>query len=181
MQVSSRSPRPERPATVSARPPRAATRRRELGEAAGDEGGAGVLAEAGADHGAGGDGDDVLGGAAELGADRVVVAVEAEGGAGEQAMRRARRAGSVAATTEAAGSPAATSCGEVGTGQDRGRRRRVQPGEDLERERERVALDALGADDHRARAGRSGRDGAQMLDGHGEQERRRSRSRGGRR
>ena len=58
---------------------------RQLGQAARDQGGAGVLAEPGAGDDPGGDGDDVLGGAAELGAERVVIAVEAVIGGGEEA------------------------------------------------------------------------------------------------
>ena len=107
VQVSSRSPRPDRPID-RLRP--AAERHgqpAELGQAARDQRGARILAEPGADHRPGRDGDHVLRRAAELGADRVVVAVEPESRRAEQ-RRRCRRAApaSVAATTAAAGSPA---------------------------------------------------------------------------
>ena len=62
----------------------------DLGQAARDQGGARVLAQPGADHHAGGDGDHVLRRAADLRADRVVVAVEPEAGRRQRVDRRLR-------------------------------------------------------------------------------------------
>ena len=59
----------------------------DLGDAAGDEGGGGVVAELEAGDDAGGEGDDVLERAAELGADDVLVAVDAEGGGAEVVLQ----------------------------------------------------------------------------------------------
>ena len=58
----------------------------DLGDAAGDDGGAGVVAEVEALNDSGGEGDDVLERAAELDAGDVVVGVDAEGGGGEVAL-----------------------------------------------------------------------------------------------
>ena len=55
----------------------------DLGDAAGDEGGGGVVAEADSGGDSGGDGDDVFEGAAEFDADDVGAGVEAEGFRGE--------------------------------------------------------------------------------------------------
>ena len=91
----------------------------DLGDAAGDEGGGGVVAEVEAVDDAGGEGDDVLERAAEFDAGDVVVGVEAEGGRGEFALdASARRRMSMTATTMAVGMPAATSCGEGGAAED---------------------------------------------------------------
>ena len=88
---------------------------RDLGDAAGDESGGGVVAEVEAVDDAGGEGDDVLERAAELDAGDVVVGVDAQSGRGEVALqdlgdwrsrRRRRRA--------AVGMPAATSCAKEG-------------------------------------------------------------------
>ncbi len=87
----------------------------DLGDAAGDDGGSGVMAEVEAVDDAGGEGDDVFEGAAELYAGDVVVGVDAQGGRGEVALDgvgedvvvRRRRRGRW-------GMPAATSCAKDG-------------------------------------------------------------------
>ncbi len=61
---------------------------RHLGDAAGDEGGGGVVAEVEAVDDAGGEGDDVFERAAEFDAGDVVVGVDAKGGRGEVALDR---------------------------------------------------------------------------------------------
>ena len=63
---------------------------RHLGQAAGDEGGLGVLAVAEPVHDPGRDGDDVLEGGRELGPHQVVARVGADGLGGEHALHRLR-------------------------------------------------------------------------------------------
>ena len=70
-QVSTRSPRPQRPATVSASAAQRHGQAGHLGEAAGDQGGVGAAAQAPALDDAAGDGQHVLHRPAGLGADHV--------------------------------------------------------------------------------------------------------------
>ena len=78
MQVAMRSPMPARPAKVSCSPPMRDAEAGELGEAAGDDRGAGVVAGAEPVGHARRDGDHVLQHPAELAADDVLVRVHPE-------------------------------------------------------------------------------------------------------
>jgi hypothetical protein len=86
----------------------------DFGDAAGDEGGGGVVAEADAGSDAGGDGDDVLEGSAELDADDVGGGVEAEGFGRELLLNAGGDIGSAKAITMAVGWPCATSMAKLG-------------------------------------------------------------------
>ena len=122
-----RSPSPARPARVSARRALGEAEAGHLGEAARDQGGAGVLAEPAALDDAAGDGEHVLDRAADLGAGDVVGQIGAEAGPGDardeplaqrpvldRQRHRGRQAGG-------------DFVGEGGAGQDRDRRRRAAP------------------------------------------------------
>ena len=91
--VSTRSPRPLRPASVSRRPPSAHRQPRDLGEAARDQRGHRVVPEPSALDDARGDRDDVLQRAADLDADHVVARVEPERGAAELLLHALRGRG----------------------------------------------------------------------------------------
>ena len=78
LQVSSRSPRPESPITVSGRAPKLCGNAAQLDEAARHHGGLGAGAEPGADDRAGGNRQHVLQRAADLDADQVVGRIAAE-------------------------------------------------------------------------------------------------------
>ena len=80
MQVSTRSPRPLSPASVSRWPPAAHASRVDLGQPARDQRGQRVVAEAQPFDDAGGDRDDVLQRAADLDADHIVAAVSRNDG-----------------------------------------------------------------------------------------------------
>ena len=87
---------------------------RDLGDAAGDERGGGVVAEAHAGGDAGGDGDDIFERAAEFDADDVGGRVEAEGFGGEFLLDERGDCGSLKATVTAVGWPCATSRAKLG-------------------------------------------------------------------
>ena len=86
MQVSTRSPRPGESGHGFLTPAARDDEARDLGEAAGDEGGDGVVAQSESVANAGGDGDDVLERASEFDSDDVVVGVNAETGIAELAL-----------------------------------------------------------------------------------------------
>ena len=90
MQVSTRSPSPARPISVSRRPPSAARQAAGLGEPARDQRGARVVAEAETVARAGGDREHVLDRAADLDAGDVVALVGAQR-VGAQQRRDVRR------------------------------------------------------------------------------------------
>ena len=92
VQVSTRSPRPVRPASVSRRPPSALRQPGDLGEAARDQAGQRVVPEAEPFDDAGGDRDHVLQRRPNLDADDVVGRVEAEEAAAELRLHQLGRA-----------------------------------------------------------------------------------------
>ena len=153
VQVSTRSPRPLRPASVSRRPPPAQRQTRDLGEPARDQRRQRVVAEAEPLDHAGRNRDDVLHRRADLDADDIVAAVQAEGRSAEFRWTRSIAAASCDAARIAVGSwratsmaklgPDSTTTGCVGAGLLRDHFRHAQ---------QRVRLESLGrADDHRAR------------------------------
>ena len=114
-QVSTRSPRPDRPASVSRRAPAGQAEARHFGKAARDQRGARILAEPRALDDAAGDREHVLDRAADLRADDVVETIGPESRAGRSGREAPRRApASSHARVTAVGRPAATSCAKVG-------------------------------------------------------------------
>ena len=143
---------------------------RQFGQAARDQGGTGVLAETRADHRAGRDGDHVLGRAADLRADRVVVAVEPEGRCAEQRGDRRAQAGVAGRDDRGGGQSGGDLVGEVRAGEYGGRCAGSDVGGDLQRQAQRCLLHALGADHQRRETDRKApQHAAQMLRGHRQQ------------
>ena len=147
--VATRSPMPARPAKVR----RAAAERfaeaREFGEAARDHRRARVVAGAEAVTHAGGDGDHVLQRAAELAADHVRVAVDAEQAGVNSAWMRWIIASSSMAITLAAAKPAMISRARFGTGQHARRVSGKFLADHLRHAHARALLEALRQADHR--------------------------------
>ncbi len=186
LQVSDRSPRPERPASVSGRAPIATARRvisakpRVISAARAEAPRPGAV-----DHAAG-DGDDVLQRAAELGADHVVGQVEAQAAGGEAGLQRAaeargrRRRASARSAGRAAISPAKPGPVRAASG-----RPGACGGGDLGLQAQAAGVDALGAEDERRVGQRGGVGGEEGLGRLGRQRRaarpRRRRGRRGRR
>ncbi len=125
-QVSTRSPRPQRPATVSASPPSATARRVSSAKPRVIRAALGAAAQARALDDAAGDGQDVLHRPAGLGADHVVGQVGAERRGGD-ALRpgAAARSRSAAGQGDGGGQAARHLAGEAGAGQHRRRARRA--------------------------------------------------------
>ena len=70
---------PERPARVWRRPPQATARRGDFGDAAGNEGSGGIVAEIEAVDDSGGESDDVFKGSAKLDPGDIVGGIDAQG------------------------------------------------------------------------------------------------------
>ena len=85
-----------------------------LGQAAGDEGSAGVQAQFQAVAQAGGNGQHVFDGTAYLHANDVVACIDAQAGAVKAATRASRTLACALAATRAVGWPRATSCAKLG-------------------------------------------------------------------
>ena len=141
---------PASPANVIGSPPIATPEAGQLGQAPGDDRGAGVVAGAEAVGHARGDGDDVLQRAADLAADDVVVRVHPEQLAGEApAAARAAMWSSPMATTVAAAWPARISLARFGPVEHADRVAGQHLGDDLGHAQVRALLEALGQADDR--------------------------------
>ncbi len=175
MHVAMRSPTPASPAKVTASPTEGRAEPHRLGQAAGDDRRLGVVAHAQALGHADGERDDVLHGAADLGADDVGCRCRGGSRVPRRPTRRARPSAALAdATTEAAGCLTAISRARFGpdTMTMRSGSTPADLGDDLGHPLGGAELDALhqGHDRRRRRQRRAPRRevGAQGLRGHGQ-------------
>ena len=152
VQVSTRSPSPLRPASVSGPAAHRGGQARDLDEAAGDERGHRVVAEAEALDDARGDRDDVLQRAADLDAGDVVGRVEPQRRPAELLLDEARGVGGRRRHDDRRRQPGRDLGRERRPGQHRDRPRRPGlVGDHLRHPEERAVLEALGRADERHR------------------------------
>ena len=151
-QVRRRSPRPERPISVSGRAPSAAPKRLQLGKAAGDERGVRAGAEPPALDDAGGDRQHVLHRAAELHADDIARPVDAQVAIGERGGERLAQRLVGGGERQRGGQAAGDIGGKARPRQHGLRRLRQRLAEHLAQQLAGGLLKALGADDDRLAA-----------------------------
>ena len=151
-QVSSRSPRPDRPISVSGLAPNACAEAAQLGKAARDQGGVRAGAEPLPVDDAGGDGQHVLDRAAQLHADRVARPVDAQMAIAERGGQRMPERLVRGGEREGGGQAARHVGGEARPRQHGLRRLRQRLGEHLAQQLAGRLLETLGADDDRLAA-----------------------------
>jgi hypothetical protein len=151
--VSTRSPKPDRPISVSGRAPNPLAKSAQFGKAARDDRGARALAEPGADDDAGGNRQHVLGRPADLDAGHIIGVVDAQTRTGDQPRPRCRaRSRSGAASVTAVGRPRMISAAKLGPDRTAGPRR-ARSRQGWRSRRSPVLLDALGCRNQRRSGG----------------------------
>ena len=157
LQVSTRSPRPDSPASVSCRAPVGQAEARHFGEAARDHRGAGVLAEALALDHAAGDRQHILDRAADFGPGDIVAQIDAELRQCDAVADRFGDGRILARDRHRGRQPGGDFMGEGRSRQHRHRRVGTDGRGDIMEELAARFLDALRAEDQRLEAGRRGR------------------------